>query len=428
MKIFIHLKKLVPYIDEAFEAFYNTMLNDLKLSVFFENDQQIKNLILKQKEFFTNSLMIPSDNLKTMYIKLGEYHYDIRIPYVDFIKGTDILEEHFLLNSQKFEKPVELMEEIFDYFKIMKSYTAKGYLNRMLSEDKRDIESFFEQTTSDQETYLPKAIVLEKIQWLKSLLNSIENDEDFDFNKNEGIFNQWSKEVQFFSLEKRNFFEDLEKRIIINTQNLFYFLKKEEYLEILPLYSSLLNIYKLTLMMNNALTLEYANKVIEEMKIDSLTKLFRKDIFEEILQKELAFAKRDNKYNLSIAYLDLDNFKSINDNFGHYTGDKVLEKLGECINNDIRGSDIAFRIGGDEFAIIFKGATKQQAKNVCKKIKVDFTSFEFIFNEEITFSVGLSIGISEFLLEGKEDMQKLLESVDKKLYEAKNRGKNQICL
>ena len=428
MKIFIHLKKLVPYIDEAFEAFYNTMLNDLKLSVFFENDEQIKNLILKQKEFFSNSLSIPSDNLKTMYIKLGEYHYDIRIPYVDFIKGTDILEEHFLLNSQKFEKPVELMEEIFDYFKIMKSYTAKGYLNRMLSEDKRDIESFFEQTTSDQETYLPKAIVLEKIQWLKSLLNSIENDEDFDFNKNEGIFNQWSKEVQFFSLEKRNFFEDLEKRIIINTQNLFYFLKKEEYLEILPLYSSLLNIYKLTLMMNNALTLEYANKVIEEMKIDSLTKLFRKDIFEEILQKELAFAKRDNKYNLNIAYLDLDNFKSINDNFGHYTGDKVLEKLGECINNDIRGSDIAFRIGGDEFAIIFKGATKQQAKNVCKKIKVDFTSFEFIFNEEITFSVGLSIGISEFLLEGKEDMQKLLESVDKKLYEAKNRGKNQICL
>jgi diguanylate cyclase (GGDEF)-like protein len=428
MKIFIHLNKLVPYIDEAFESFYNTMLNDSKLSVFFENDQQIKNLILKQKEFFSNSLTIPSDNLKTMYIKLGEYHYDIRIPYVDFIKGTDILEEHFLLNSQKFEKPVELMEEIFDYFKIMKSYTAKGYLNRMLSEDKRDIESFFEQTTSDQETYLPKAIVLEKIQWLKSLLSSIENDEDFDFNKNEGIFNQWSKEVQFFSLEKRNFFEDLEKRIIINTQNLFYFLKKEEYLEILPLYSSLLNIYKLTLMMNNALTLEYANKVIEEMKIDSLTKLFRKDIFEEILQKEIAFAKRDNKHNISIAYLDLDNFKSINDNFGHYTGDKVLEKLGECINNDIRGSDIAFRIGGDEFAIIFKGATKQQAKNVCKKIKVDFTSFEFIFNEEITFSVGLSIGISEFLLEGKEDMQKLLESVDKKLYEAKNRGKNQICL
>ena len=428
MKVFIHLKNLIPYIDEAFEAFYDTLLSDLKLSVFFENDNQIKSLILKQKDFFYKSLTISDDNLKLMYIKLGEYHYDIRIPYVDFIKGTDILEEHFLLNSQKYEKPIDLMEEIFEYFRIMKSYTAKGYLNRMLSEDKRDIESFFEQTNLNQETYLPKAIVLEKIQWLRNLLNSIENDEDFDLNKNESIFNQWYKEVQFFTLEKRTFFENLEKRIIINTQNLFYFLKKEEYLEILPLYSSLLNIYKLTLMMNNALTLEYANKVIEEMKIDSLTKLFRKDIFEEILQKEIAFCLRDRSDKISIAYLDLDNFKSINDNFGHYTGDKVLEKLGESISKDIRASDIAFRIGGDEFAIIFKNANKQQAKNVCKKIKVDFTSFEFIFNQDITFSVGLSIGISEFLLEGKEDMTKLLESVDKKLYEAKNRGKNQICL
>jgi diguanylate cyclase (GGDEF)-like protein len=428
MKIFVHLKNLIPYIDEAFESFYNTMLNDLKLSVFFDNDEQIRNLILKQKDFFFKSLDIPINNLKNMYIKLGEYHYDIRIPYVDFIKGTDILEEHFLLNSQKSDTPLELMEEIFDYFKIMKSYTAKGYLNRMLSEDKRDIESFFEQTNLDQETYLPKAIVLEKIQWLKDLLNSIENDENFDLSKNESIFNQWSKEVQFFSLEKRNFFEDLEKRIIINTQNLFYFLKKEEYLEILPLYSSLLNIYKLTLMMNNAVTLEYANKVIEEMKIDSLTKLFRKDIFEEILNKEIAFSKRDKNHKISIAYLDLDNFKSINDNFGHYTGDKVLEKLGECIRINIRSSDMAFRTGGDEFAIIFKSANKQQSKNVCKKIKVDFTSFEFIFNENITFNVGLSIGISEFCLEGKENIKNLLESVDKKLYEAKNRGKNQICL
>ena len=226
MKVFIHLKNLIPYIDEAFEAFYDTLLSDLKLSVFFENDNQIKSLILKQKDFFYKSLTISDDNLKLMYIKLGEYHYDIRIPYVDFIKGTDILEEHFLLNSQKYEKPIDLMEEIFEYFRIMKSYTAKGYLNRMLSEDKRDIESFFEQTNLNQETYLPKAIVLEKIQWLRNLLNSIENDEDFDLNKNESIFNQWYKEVQFFTLEKRTFFEDLEKRIIINTQNLFYFLKK----------------------------------------------------------------------------------------------------------------------------------------------------------------------------------------------------------
>ena len=66
------------------------------------------------------------EDLKESYIKLGECHYDLRIPYVDFIKGTNILEEYFLLHSQVEASSVVLMEEIFNYFKIMKSFTAKG--------------------------------------------------------------------------------------------------------------------------------------------------------------------------------------------------------------------------------------------------------------------------------------------------------------
>ena len=154
--------------------------------------------------------------------------------------------------------------------------------------------------------------------------------------------------------------------------------------------------------MNNAITIEYANNIIENMKQDSLTGLFRKDIFEEIVKKEMALAQREENYCISIAYIDLDNFKGVNDNFGHYSGDKVIEKIGESIRENIRASDIGFRIGGDEFAIIFKNATKQQAKGVCKKIKVDFASYEFTFNEEVTFSVGMSIGISEFSYDCKK--------------------------
>lgn len=428
MKNFKYLTSLIPYIDDAFESFYKALLNEIKLSVFFENDEQVRILILKQKEQFLQSLNIPKNVLKKNYIELGEFHYDMQIPYFDFIKGTDILEKYFLLNSQELESSKLLMPEIFEYFKLMKTYTAKGYLNRMIIEDKRDIESFFRQTSLNSETYLPKTIVLEKIQWLRDLLESLENDDNFDFNKNKKIISQWHDKIEFLNLEKRNFFDALEQKIILNTKNLFYFLKKEEYLEILPLYTSLLNIYKLTLMMNNAVTLEYANKIIEDMKIDSLTQLFRKDIFEEILEKEIALIKRKNEYRFSIAYFDLDNFKYINDNFGHYTGDKVLEKLGECIRKNTRASDIAFRIGGDEFAIIFKNANKEQSKNVCRKIKLDFTTFEFIFNYEITFNVGISIGISESFYEYRQDIKELLKSVDKKLYEAKNRGKNQICV
>jgi diguanylate cyclase (GGDEF)-like protein len=179
-------------------------------------------------------------------------------------------------------------------------------------------------------------------------------------------------------------------------------------------------------MLNNALTVEYANKVIENMKIDSLTGLFRKDIFLEILKKEILFANREKEYTFSVAYLDLDNFKGVNDNFGHYSGDKVIEKLGSIIKKVIRGSDMGFRIGGDEFAIIFKNATNEEAKQVCQKIKVEFSSFEFIFNEKRVFNVGISIGIVQYNSENKLGFESLIEAVDEKLYDAKKNGRNQI--
>lgn len=77
------------------------------------------------------------------------------------------------------------------------------------------------------------------------------------------------------------------------------------------------------------------------------------------------------------------------------SGDKVIEQIGELIRKNIRASDIGFRIGGDEFAIIFKHATKEQAKKVCEKIKADFTTYKFIFNDKISFTVHLSIGIED---------------------------------
>lgn len=426
MTKFKYLHYIVGDIDAAFKGFYDAMLSDQRLSVFFENDQQIKMLIEKQKMHFKTTLDMSQEVLQKSYIKLGEYHYDIRIPYVDFIKGSSMLEEYFLLHIPLIDSSREIMDDIFEYFKVMKAYTAKGYLNRMINEDKKDIEEFFKYSCSEEDTSFCSSIAYDKIKWLKSLLDSIEEEKDVSFDENEGILKIWLSETTSISLEKKAFLVDLEKRIMINTQNLFYFLNKHEYLEILPLYTSLLSIYKLTLMLNNALTVEYANKVIENMKIDPLAGLFRKDIFIELLKKEILFANRENNYTFSVAYLDLDNFKEVNDNFGHYSGDKVIEKLGSIIKNAIRGSDMGFRIGGDEFAIIFKNASNADAKKVCQKIKVEFSSFEFIFNENKVFNVGISMGIVQYNSENKLDFETLIIAVDKKLYEAKNNGRSQI--
>lgn len=429
MKTFKHLKKLLPLIDNAFKSFYDTMLQDGRLSMFFKNQQQINMLIQKQKEHLSSSLELDKDALKDVYIYMGEYHYDLRIPYIDFIKGTEILQEHFLRESQQFEDSYGLVDEIFEFFKIMKSFTAKGYLNKMLEADRQDINNFFDQVVLEQTYNLPRALVLHKLEWLKKLLEDIGNKVvDSDEHFQGFLIKEWLEELDFLTKEKKAFFEELEQRIMINTQNLFYFLKREEYLEILPLYTSLLNIYKLTLMMNNAVTIEFANKVIEDMKLDASTQLFRKDIFEEVLKKELALLKRHQDYKFCLVYIDLDDFKQINDHYGHYSGDKVIEKVGEMIRGSIRASDFGFRIGGDEFAMILKDATKKQAKVVSEKFKTKLSTYQFIFNDDVKFTIGISMGIEEVVSSDQVNMKTVIENVDWKLYEAKKRGKNQIYL
>jgi diguanylate cyclase (GGDEF)-like protein len=415
-------------LENAFKEFYDTMLNDVRLGVFFENQEQVDSLILKQKEYFKASLSMDKETLKKVYIKLGEYHYDIRIPYIDFIKGADILEEHFLMHSHDVSESNDLMDDIFHYFKLMKSYTAKGYLNRMIKQDKEDIELFFAKTLEEDNTYLPKKIIFNKVEWLKTLLGSIENSENIELESSTKLFDDWINVSDYISAERREIYLEIENRIFIDAQNMFYFLYREEYLEILPLYSSLLNIYKLTLILNNALTIEYANKVIDHMKTDPMTGLFRKEIFVDLLKKELSNLERNCDRVFALMYLDIDDFKTVNDKYGHYSGDKVIENLGQIITKNIRASDLGFRIGGDEFAILLKDANLKNAQKVANKILMDFSDINYVFNEEISFQATLSIGIVEQNCDKEIDVEKLIKEADEKLYISKNSGKNKITI
>jgi diguanylate cyclase (GGDEF)-like protein len=342
------------------------------------------------------------------------------------MRGTEILEKHFLLHAQTIGGSRQLFHEIFDFFRIVKSYTAKGYLNRMILEDRKDIELFFDRLNSEEETYLPKKIVLQKIEWLQELLNVIEKDGECSPEKCQEFFSEWLDSADFLTSEKRRFLEELEERIQINTKNLFYFLRNGDYLEILPLYTSLLNIYKLTLLLNNSITYEYANYMISDLKIDKLTNLYRKEAFEQFLHKELEMVKRHPDYNFSVLFIDIDDFKQINDRFGHYSGDQVLESIGNIILENIRASDIGCRIGGDELALILKNITPEQAIQVAEKIHAAFTNKTFRFSDDTTFNIGLSVGVIMSRESHFETITDIVKAVDKKLYLAKERGKNRI--
>lgn len=419
---FKYLHQIAPNIETAFKDFYDKLLNDKQLAIFFDSHEQIEMLIEKQKKFFAKSLQISCQELELSYIKLGEYHYDIKIPYIDFMKGIDILEESFLIYSYKEMNSIELILEIFTYCKLIKAQTAKGYLNRMLDADEEDIEVFLSNLTTHEDD-ISREIVFDRIIWLRTLIHTIRAGEIFNFDNEEVIFKIWKDESNFVDSSKKVFIVDLEQRIISNAKNLFYFLEKGDFLEVLPLYTALLSIYKLTLLLSNSVSITMNECIVHNLKMDNLTNLYRKDAFEQFLEKEIEALKR-NKSVFSVVFIDLDDFKYINDNYGHWSGDKVLEKVGECINANIRASDIGFRIGGDEFAIILKNAIKEEAYTIAKKIKNEIAKFEFLYNDMKSFHVDTSIGIHEC---NKADiMENIIKKVDEELYKSKNAGKGMI--
>ncbi|RXJ85703.1 sensor domain-containing diguanylate cyclase [Arcobacter cloacae] len=164
-------------------------------------------------------------------------------------------------------------------------------------------------------------------------------------------------------------------------------------------------------------------KKLEEMIItDTLTTLYNRRYFTKICADIFAQIKRDSTQAV-LSYIDIDNFKSINDKFGHKGGDLVLINFAEILLEQSRkGVDYVFRLGGEEFCIISINTSLEYSYEHMKRImKITSNRFGKTKFGEITLSIGLSEFNKKF-----NSYEEIINLADKKMYEAKNSGKNQI--
>ena len=168
---------------------------------------------------------------------------------------------------------------------------------------------------------------------------------------------------------------------------------------------------------------EAAQRVLQDLREqtirDSLTSLYNRRFLEDYLPRELIRARREHA-PLAVIMMDLDRFKQINDSAGHQAGDQVLVELAALLKRHVRGSDIACRYGGDEFALVLPNATLESARRrsaeICSAVRRE---------RERLRGVTASLGVA-LCPDHATDAQALLRVADHALYEAKGAGRNQV--
>ena len=175
-----------------------------------------------------------------------------------------------------------------------------------------------------------------------------------------------------------------------------------------------------------ALARERARREAEDFAraavMDPVSGLFNRRHFHERLEEELDRARRHNT-TVALLMIDIDNFKGINDRFGHLAGDLVIRSVGDILKRSVRKFDLCTRFGGEEFAIVMPGSGAESSASVAERIRQRIETFRPTETELSDLRVTASIGMA--VSEGASGRE-LIARADQALYEAKEAGKNRL--
>jgi diguanylate cyclase (GGDEF)-like protein/PAS domain S-box-containing protein len=159
---------------------------------------------------------------------------------------------------------------------------------------------------------------------------------------------------------------------------------------------------------------------------DPLTGLYNRRELEQQLNEELARAERYAR-PLSLLWIDVDHFKSINDRYGHLAGDEVLRQLSQLLQSSVRAVDYVARYGGEELVIVLPEVESDEAAEMAERLRGIVESARIILNDKRTASVTISIGVATFPTHGTRT-EHLFTTADRAMYRAKQNGRNQVFL
>ncbi len=169
---------------------------------------------------------------------------------------------------------------------------------------------------------------------------------------------------------------------------------------------------------------EFLENLYKKSTFDDLTSLYNRNV---LMEKLNLFFEDTGDSPLSILFLDLDHFKSINDKYGHQTGSDLLSEIGRLLLSNTRTADIAARYGGEEFVILLPHTSESQAAYVAEKIRKIIANYPFKSRSGEKINITVSIGVAQ---RDKEinNPELLIKQADEAMYQAKEKGRNRTVL
>ena len=169
-----------------------------------------------------------------------------------------------------------------------------------------------------------------------------------------------------------------------------------------------------------------SESALEELAtLDALTGVLNRREFFILAEKEVQ-STLQNQQPSSIIMLDVDHFKTVNDDYGHAIGDQVLTAIAQIIRDNLRREEVVGRIGGDEFAILLPGSDGRQGQRIAQRLHDKIASQSFKLDQG-TFSLTVSLGVAELDRGHDDSLSALLDHADQAMYSAKRSGRNRIA-
>lgn len=427
---------LAPEISPIVDAFYAELLDIPETKPLLEHNLVHKNL----KSHLSNwilALFQPHDQAQIQSMmerqkRVGVVHANINVTFTSFTYGISILKREiysrlhqFIISQDDFSQAFIILGQVFD---ILVSLISEAYLSSEVIHETNELSLKMKgigQNTAIECERL-RALLLD---WLRNTLTFLYQNSEINLQVLPKLqysdFGLWVVYKADFIGNQLDFTKELKQQIVDIDQALFKAAKYKIEGEQIQFFDSMI-------MLNDAVTKtswfisSLVEKIIElDTGMDALTRVFNRRYLPTILRRQTEICRKQG-LPYAVLVIDLDHFKTVNDNYGHETGDVVLKEFAELLLISVRESDFIFRLGGEEFLVLLGNANQTIALTIAERILYKCESQAFQINEFQSLHITCSIGVA--IYDGHPDYSHITKQADLALYQAKTRGRNQVII